>query len=352
METRRVMKALVPVGVLAAVAVAWLGARLLLADHGSSRPLLDVELRPQREVRLEGLLYPRDLAIDGRGFVYAADAADANVKIYDPAGNLVRTVGRKGEGPGEFRRPISVALGRGRFAVGDFNGRISIFTDDGELEDSFVVPGIIHLNSGISFLGDQRLLVGGLRQKGHWEADLLHVFSLDGTEQGSFFSLVDTAKKMRSVMISGAYFDITPEGRIYAVQPSEYTVGAFDSGGKSIAAVRVQASHYHPIPRPEPQLGSREELDEWSREWDKVQRVFVLGPDLLVVSLLDADNEGYRLDFVRASDGRVLRSLPTQDELIRIGADRRTFVMKGPFSQDDATVLKELRVEMAPTGKA
>jgi hypothetical protein len=52
----------------------------------------------------EAMLYqPRDILVDARGFIHVSDYRDAVIKVYDQDGRYVRTIGRKGEGPGEFQ---------------------------------------------------------------------------------------------------------------------------------------------------------------------------------------------------------------------------------------------------------
>lgn len=46
---------------------------------------------------------PRSLAVDEQGRVYVVDAKPAAIKVFSPDGKLIRTIGRDGEGPGEFR---------------------------------------------------------------------------------------------------------------------------------------------------------------------------------------------------------------------------------------------------------
>lgn len=46
---------------------------------------------------------PRSLAVDAQGRVYVVDSKPAIIKVFTRDGELVRTIGRDGEGPGEFR---------------------------------------------------------------------------------------------------------------------------------------------------------------------------------------------------------------------------------------------------------
>lgn len=51
---------------------------------------------------------------DSRGFYYATDYPEQSViRVYDAQGRLVRRFGRDGEGPGEFRRIVAMAMGPG-----------------------------------------------------------------------------------------------------------------------------------------------------------------------------------------------------------------------------------------------
>lgn len=76
---------------------------------------------------------------DAAGNLHVLDRGASQVVVIDARGELVRTVGRKGEGPGEFTLPIRLGVWPdGRLVVTDF-GRFAyqIFGPDGKL-DHFV----------------------------------------------------------------------------------------------------------------------------------------------------------------------------------------------------------------------
>lgn len=75
-------------------------------------------------------------SFDGAGNLVLLDAMNKRVIVLEPDGQLVRVVGREGEGPGEFRSVIAFAVWRdGRFAVPDLgHSAIQVFRPDGELE--------------------------------------------------------------------------------------------------------------------------------------------------------------------------------------------------------------------------
>ncbi|MEN6310354.1 MAG: 6-bladed beta-propeller [Acidobacteriota bacterium] len=51
---------------------------------------------------------PNAMALDAAGNLYVADPGERNIKIFDKNGKFVKTIGRAGQGPGEFRYPMGV----------------------------------------------------------------------------------------------------------------------------------------------------------------------------------------------------------------------------------------------------
>jgi len=79
-----------------------------------------------------GLGMPSELAIDETGLLYVTDAAASTVHVVDTTGTILRTIGRPGAGPGEFRRPRSLRVARDTVRLIDQgNGRVLTFAPDG-----------------------------------------------------------------------------------------------------------------------------------------------------------------------------------------------------------------------------
>ena len=53
---------------------------------------------------------PVNISVDPNGNVYVTDAFNFSIKMFDASGNLVKTIGTVGDGPGTFARPKGVAL--------------------------------------------------------------------------------------------------------------------------------------------------------------------------------------------------------------------------------------------------
>lgn len=82
-----------------------------------------------------------DVAVREDGRIYVADGQAGHVKVFAADGTLLRTIGRQGEGPGEFRYPSRLELASGdSLYVMDARG-VSVFSSEGDFEYAFSVVG-------------------------------------------------------------------------------------------------------------------------------------------------------------------------------------------------------------------
>ena len=67
------------------------------------------------------------------GEIFVADSGAHDVKVFDERGTLLRTLGRRGEAPGEFNGPTHMSFAQGRLYVTDtLNARVQILSPSGE----------------------------------------------------------------------------------------------------------------------------------------------------------------------------------------------------------------------------
>jgi hypothetical protein len=63
---------------------------------------------------------PVDIDADSQGNIHVLDRQECVIKVYDPKGGFIRSVGRRGQGPGEFERPGRLFIDLSdRIIVGD-----------------------------------------------------------------------------------------------------------------------------------------------------------------------------------------------------------------------------------------
>lgn len=90
------------------------------------------------------LFQPSNLTMDKRGHLYASDTGAFRVQEYDQDGNYVRTYGRNGDGPGEFKLPKGIAVDHESrlYAVDAANQIVQMFDDQGRLLMWFGEPQV------------------------------------------------------------------------------------------------------------------------------------------------------------------------------------------------------------------
>lgn len=93
---------------------------------------LEEELTIAGEEGKEGQMFMNIVSIDVSedGTIYVLDGKAANIKVFDSSGKFLKTIGRRGQGPGEFGRPESFSITpRDEIAVNDPGRRSIQFLD-------------------------------------------------------------------------------------------------------------------------------------------------------------------------------------------------------------------------------
>ncbi len=88
------------------------------------------------------LYYPRGVAVGPAGDIYVVDSGNCAVRVYSPLGKQLRSWGKCGTDPGQFKEPGGIAVGGdGTVVVADtWNHRVQLFDRDGKLLNEWSVP--------------------------------------------------------------------------------------------------------------------------------------------------------------------------------------------------------------------
>jgi hypothetical protein len=181
------------------------------------------------------------LAFDVRGRIYVLDAGNLRVQVFSEAGEYIRTIGREGEGPGEFRGPSSLVIDpSGTLTVHDFPARaIMRFDSSGiYLDQHPAAPGIF---GRVGMDGDAYLFATRSRAP---EVDgmVFNLYRASGADTAQLARI--PLPSVRSIQYAScgvmgislpALFDKEPTwdtrgGRLILREGSEYSIRVFEDG--------------------------------------------------------------------------------------------------------------------------
>ena len=138
MDRGRVRRVRPQSAVAGPIAAALLAAPAVAQDQPLTADMTEVYRVGGASAREEWAFFGPALqtSFDGAGNLIVLDGFNHRVVVIGPDGQLVRLVGREGEGPGEFQSVIAFAVWRdGRVAVPDLgHSAIQVFSPDGGLE--------------------------------------------------------------------------------------------------------------------------------------------------------------------------------------------------------------------------
>jgi len=132
---------------VAPVGLAVAPGRLFVADAELGAVfVLDARGEPQAVIGRGQLQRPTGLARDAkRGLLFVADTSAHDIKVFTDAGLLVRVIGGRGQGDGEFNYPTHLAYANDELYVTDtLNNRVQVFSAEGEVQQrKFGARGLV-----------------------------------------------------------------------------------------------------------------------------------------------------------------------------------------------------------------
>ncbi len=124
------------------------------------------------------LANPSGAVIDPAGRLYVADQSPTVIKVFDRGGRLIRTIGRDGDGPGEFRSPILGIHGTSLVVFDPRLARLSVFDTAGTFLRSW--PSICCHYSAISIDSAGRVAVRTTQQDAAGFTSAFIRYTMDG----------------------------------------------------------------------------------------------------------------------------------------------------------------------------
>lgn len=192
------------------------------------------------------LFRPQRFIVNQNENIYISDDHDLVIKVFDPNGKYLRAIGRKGEGPGEFKSIQSHAfLPDGRLLVMDYSAhRSSFFDPSGNLIESYQWKkrlSQLHFVTNSSYIVNEYIYVEdkSSRRRILWVKE----YNFEGNEICSFGEFVQSKTKQvregnRSVMMGVPH---SPESifaadqnrqYLYHCLNNNYIIEVYDKSGK------------------------------------------------------------------------------------------------------------------------
>jgi hypothetical protein len=194
-----------------------------------------------------GLIFGRisDIAVDSRGRMLILDGGFSCVKIYDPDSMIVHTIGRKGEGPGEFNQPSAIAVGpEDSVYVASQGGRIAIFAPNGKWIEEF-------RNQYLGgFVIDMEAVPAGLYVAcyDYLDKKVVHRYDANHRYVSSFSDSWSVVKPTPpgELWAQGGFIDVDAKGYVYYTQFTPYEIRKFSPDGQLLLTIHRENDYMKP----------------------------------------------------------------------------------------------------------
>ena len=96
------------------------------------------------------------ISVDREEKIYVLDYSEANIKVFNKNGDYLKTIGRKGQGPGEMTSPFAICItNRNEIVIQDLNNhQISFFSLEGRYLKAISTAELIIVGSVIDTRGN------------------------------------------------------------------------------------------------------------------------------------------------------------------------------------------------------
>lgn len=301
----------------------------------------------------------RGIAVTPEHFILA-DLSNANLKVFNrQTGAHVRTIGRAGNGPGEFRRISSLELDeKGRLVTLDAVRGVLAIRDTagtmireqqllGGFSDLALLPGL-----------DRFLLagrVGAIRREGGGPAVAVPEVIHEVDSAGIQASYLPTPWPQSQWQMSFANFFLVVVGAVSVAGSYNATYLTFrDRSSGRIWTSTVSAPWLRPLNWPKDETygpGTKlEQVDRWVRDQTLVQDLFPIVPDRLIVAVQAYGTDGDRRwgYVVGGVDGgwKTASSL-TRSQILRTVGDTAFAIVSDP----DGNPTVETRILRVPSSR-
>lgn len=264
--------------------------------------------------------------------LYILDRKEAQVRLYDNEGNLLRYFGGRGPGPTELQHPVSLSLRDNHYLVANVLGEIKSFSPREDSVTDIWKTGMGPLYRHLPVDRSHLLLVGNqLGRRGlQAERHMLHYWNLTSQKlQRSFFVPPDIEHVSRAAAasIGWASADIKNDtiAAIYALSDTLYL---YTTAGEKLEKIHVSPSEfqYPSEDAPKPKRGVAT-LEKWTHTFTRLNQVFWVRDDSFLVTYINKGESGTTRNMVWLKrDGTEITELKDIGNIKHVSNDGRVYV--------------------------
>jgi len=231
--------------------------------HGQGKSLKEIykagKIRFIPEFTVDETFLPEDtffesafnIKCDKDGYVYVCDYRAHNIKVFDSSGTFIMTIGREGQGPGEFNRPYDIAVTDELLVIWNMgNRRLDALTKDGKFIRSLPIsiydgwPQMMRaLPNGDIVIGSEKL---SFRQSEKPQDYFIDIYAPDlekkkrvYTQQiwrNKYVIKEGRATNLPIPFSPRVYWDVSPTGEIVIGYSKTYEIEIYGIDGEEITS--------------------------------------------------------------------------------------------------------------------
>jgi hypothetical protein len=238
------------------------------------------------------IIHSYEVGCNDRGDIFVISAGNNSIMWFDSAGNFISFIGRKGEGPGEYKVPLSISIAiNGDLFVYDLGGRKLIRYSFPEYEYSGEIKVPVPVIKSLMVSQDELLCYSLYGQ------DLLFKLNiLNGEVKKIRIDCPDSLFKIFSARFpTGSICYSKSDTTIYFASPCDNIIYEVSFGGDIINRFipSRSAKKFFPSPPKFPKGLSPYDMSDRHRKWydsfDHLLDIFSLEGDLILIQYYKTD---------------------------------------------------------------
>ncbi|MFC1564879.1 6-bladed beta-propeller [candidate division KSB1 bacterium] len=188
---------------------------------------------------------PGDFTVDNNGNIYILDTGNQRVQVFSLQGKFLQTIGREGQGPGEFMNPASLEIFEDRLYVHeDSRKKIQVLSLKGDYIDEFKVDAWYN---NFRMLDTDNLVFSKLRGVSKRDTgndpdnkaaeSLIHLMNVSDNTVRKVGEPFKYGEITANILNNAAVFTVDKEKNIYIAFENENSIQKYDNSGKMLLSI-------------------------------------------------------------------------------------------------------------------